>query len=82
MSATNGGFVKIKDRDLCPEPTDKRDECFTDFLYNGTTTSREFEYHWDLHTPYHCSEKTGTSCTPFLYILSDITSNVSVIYIG
>ena len=82
MSATNGGFVKIKNRDLCPEPTDKQDKCFTDFLYNGKTTSRESEYHWDLKTPYHCSEKLGTSCTPFLYILSDITNNVSVIYIG
>jgi hypothetical protein len=71
VSATNGGFVKVQNRDKFPTYED------TTYFYNGKTTTRDFEYHWDLITPYHCSVASGTSCSPFLSIESDITSNVS-----
>ncbi|CAG2217249.1 unnamed protein product [Mytilus edulis] len=43
--------------------------------YQGKTTTREFEYHWDLELPYHCSVTSGTACAPFVSVQSDITNN-------
>jgi hypothetical protein len=71
VSATNGGFVKVQNRDRVPTYKD------TTYFYSGKTTTRDFEYHWDLITPYHCSVASGMSCPAFLSIESDITSSVS-----
>ncbi|VDI20686.1 Hypothetical predicted protein [Mytilus galloprovincialis] len=70
FSSTNGGYVIVADRDA------KFDDSKTNkYYYNGKTLSRMFEYHWDLENPYHCSQSLGTSCTPFLDIVDDITEN-------
>lgn len=49
------------------------------YFYHGKTTTREFEYHWDLELPYHCSVVSGTACAPFVFVQSDITNNVSIL---
>ncbi|CAG2233138.1 unnamed protein product [Mytilus edulis] len=70
FSSTNGGYVIVADRDA------KFDDSQTNkYYYNGKTLTRMFEYHWDLENPYHCSQSLGTSCTPFLDIVDDITEN-------
>ncbi|CAC5386465.1 unnamed protein product [Mytilus coruscus] len=45
------------------------------YYYSGQTLTREFEFHWDLENPYHCSVSSGTSCTPFVNILDDLTED-------
>ncbi|XP_071123054.1 uncharacterized protein [Mytilus edulis] len=72
VSATNGGFVEVQDRDVFFE-TEVNETKIS--YYQGKTTTREFEYHWDLELPYHCSVTSGTACAPFVSVQSDITNN-------
>lgn len=74
VSSTNGGYVKVADRQASSS-----DGVKYKYYYSGKTKTREFEFHWDLVNPYHCSESSGTSCTPFVFISSDITNNVSFV---
>ena len=67
LEAKTGGYVKVIDR----ENNNK-------ILYHpfvGKTTSREFEYQWDLVPPYHNLVK-GIDNPPFLTV-PDLTENVS-----
>ncbi|CAC5421225.1 unnamed protein product [Mytilus coruscus] len=70
FSSTNGGYVTVANRDKSPSDS-KTDK----YYYSGKTLTRQFEYRWDLEKPYHCSEKPGSSCTPFLDLSDDITEN-------
>lgn len=72
VSSTNGGYVRVADRQA-----NINDGVTNKYYYSGKTKTREFEFHWDLINPYHCSASSGTSCTPFVFIASDITNNVS-----
>lgn len=80
VTAKNGGYVEVEDRDDYPTvvTTEKK-------YYNGQEITRSFTYHWDLESPYHCSdiEATGTSTCPYPVELAtdDITSNVCKILI-
>lgn len=76
VSATNGGFLKVQDRD---EYFNRNVEVINQYFYQGQTTTRDFEYHWDLVLPYHCSVASGTACAPFVSIQSDITNNVCIL---
>lgn len=73
MSAKNGGYVNVENRDNYPTTvtTEK-------FYYNGRTRTRTFTFHWDIEFPYHCSETTGTlACPlPIEIIPADITTDV------
>ncbi|XP_052067298.1 uncharacterized protein LOC127706680 [Mytilus californianus] len=72
VSATNGGFVKVQDRDA---HFNRNVDVINQYFYQGQTTTRDFEYHWDLELPYHCSVASGTACPPFVSVQSDITNN-------
>ncbi|XP_076113973.1 uncharacterized protein LOC143082259 [Mytilus galloprovincialis] len=77
VSATNGGFLKVQDRD---EYFNRNVEVINQHFYQGQTTTRDFEYHWDLVLPYHCSVASGTACAQFVSIQSDITNNPVITY--
>ncbi|CAC5414424.1 unnamed protein product [Mytilus coruscus] len=80
VSATNGGYVDVENRGSYPTvvTTDKK-------YYNGKEITRSFTFHWDLESPYHCSdiEATGTSTCPYPVELAtdDITSNPDVVFV-
>ena len=73
VSAENGGYVVVADRDIS-----QTDGKLNRYFYNGQILTREFEFHWDLDQPYHCSVSSGTSCDAFISIPTDITNNVSL----
>ncbi|CAC5370730.1 unnamed protein product [Mytilus coruscus] len=70
FSSTNGGYVIVANRDIMPN-----DSVTKTYYYSGKTLTRHFEYHWDLENPYHCSNLSGVSCTPFLELSEDVTEN-------
>jgi hypothetical protein len=67
VTAKNGGYVVVNNRET------KRDATY---FYEGSTRTREFEFHWDLDNPYHCSVANGASCSAFVSVGNDITDNV------
>lgn len=71
FTSTNGGYVKVADREQ-----NVWDKVTNTYYYNGQTATREFEYHWDLVDPVHCSVTSGTSCSSFVSTATDITNNV------
>ncbi|CAC5360418.1 unnamed protein product [Mytilus coruscus] len=75
FTATNGGYVKVADRDQ-----NALDKVINTYYYNGQTATREFEYHWDLVDPVHCSVTLGTSCSSFVSTATDITNNPSITF--
>ncbi|CAC5360413.1 unnamed protein product [Mytilus coruscus] len=75
FSSTNGGYVKVADREQS-----YNDGVINTYYYNGQTATREFEYHWDLVDPFHCSVSSGTSCSPFVDVGTDITDNPSITF--
>ena len=70
-SAKNGGYVVVYNWET------KRNETF---YYEGRTRIREFEFHWDLVDPYHCSVTMGTGCDAFAAVDNDITDNVNTLF--
>jgi hypothetical protein len=62
VSAKNGGYVEVEDRDDYPT-----DVSVDKYYYNGQTVTRSFTFQWDMQSPYHCSETedTGTSSCPY-----------------
>ncbi|XP_076117799.1 uncharacterized protein LOC143085385 [Mytilus galloprovincialis] len=75
FTSTNGGYVKVADREQ-----NVWDKVTNTYYYNGQTATREFEYHWDLVDPVHCSVTSGTSCSSFVSTATDITNNPSITF--
>ncbi|XP_063415906.1 uncharacterized protein LOC134697555 [Mytilus trossulus] len=75
FTSTNGGYVKVADREQ-----NVWDKVINTYYYNGQTATREFEYHWDLVDPVHCSVTSGTSCSSFVSTATDITNDPSITF--
>ena len=71
VAAKNGGYVVVNNTETNREST---------YFYEGRTRTREFEFHWDLVSPYHCSVTNGASCSAFVSVGNDITDNVIYFY--
>ncbi|CAG2203590.1 unnamed protein product [Mytilus edulis] len=69
VSAENGGYLDVHNRET---------DGVNRYYYEGNTLVREFEFHWDLVNPYHCSVTQGLGCDAFASVTNDITDNPNI----